>query len=205
MNRCIVFFVVTILLACQSQNKSEEILIFNQIVEEYFNETPIYDKFLRLEYFDDLVFHDEKSPNMDTNDFLKRVEPKVPDFHKNIKTYNFTQGLINNLKRNNQLNELSFLSLKKELSLINAYSSKIELENTRSESLKDFLESKTIDNFQEFGYPILCGDLIIIYRIHYAGIKTNDSLGLIGNGTFYVFRKENLKWKLINKITKWIT
>ena len=80
---------------------------------------------------------------------------------------------------------------------------KINTNYTISGNSTELLSLKSLDAFQEFAYPILSQNLIILYRNEYHGI--NGNLGVEGNGTFYIYSKNNEEWKLITKITKWIT
>lgn len=71
------------------------------------------------------------------------------------------------------------------------------------QDIEDLKKSKKENAYQEFGFPIVTDNLLVVYRNAYFGIKNHDKVPISASGQLLIYRKRNNKWALISRITDW--
>lgn len=71
------------------------------------------------------------------------------------------------------------------------------------QSVEDYKSTKEQDAYQEFGFPIITDNLLVIFRNSYFGILKHETLGIRASGTLLIYRKRANKWALISRLTQW--
>jgi hypothetical protein len=197
---------IIILLTSCSQVDRQELQVLQRIIDRDFKDCPTYHKLIPIKVQQIKDYNQyKKENNKISNDTLGIPKaPPPPDPNPRI---NVPVGYLpfSNLIQNFQISEIEYDNIIKECKLIEGRSAEIEINQIVKENFIKIMTAKSIDKYQEFGYPILIDDKLIIYRNIYDGIKFSDTLGLIGNGTYFIYSKIDGEWVLINKITKWIT
>ena len=141
---------------------------------------------------------------------LDPKSPPIPTHPPNpieTKSLEIKKILFTSLIRNHQINQIEYVKIKNKIKEVEGQveellNNEIDLIN---KSAAELVNERRYDSFQEFSYPIILGDLLIVYRNSYSGLQQADTLGLIGHGTYYVYKKSEEDWVLINRITAWIS
>lgn len=184
---------------------NEEVKVLHEIIERDFANCLTHNKLIpiKLERLKDFNFYKEELyKNSD-----KRLPSLIPAPTNSNPSQNVSIGRIplSFLIRDDLISKNQYNNLIAACKLKEGLVTKMETNQTTAKTYLDAISSKSVDQYQEFGYPILADDILIIYRNIYEGLLHDQESGLTGNGTFYVYSKLDGEWVLINKITKWIT
>lgn len=156
-----------------------------------------------------IYFQDKLSYNSFDDKTLRKDNTLIPEIpvsqHPTISEVVLGRAFFTPLILNQQITEKEFAQIKQKVASISHQ--KIEKRNgIESPNSTSSIDNKfKLNEYQEFAYPIMTDNLLIIYRDVYSGLKHPNSLGSTGNGTYFIYRKTDKEWKLINKIVKWIT
>lgn len=196
-------FLFCVLLTSCLHSPDEELLILQEIINRDFKDCATQKKLIPLE------IRDAKAYGQYLRKANRQIEiPKVPDAPKKEKFNSVVpigHALFSHLILNSIITEGQFEKLLTVCQTKAGISTEVSAEQTITKSHEQVLHSKSIDQYQAFGYPIISENLLIIYRNHYGGILHADDLGVIGNGTYYIYERKELEWVLLNKVTRWIT
>ena len=185
--------------------EQQEIKVLKEIIERDFNECQTHNKLIPIDnkYIKDFNFYSVKQQNQISNSKPEFSEP-APKLNPRV---NVSIGYLPffNLIKNSQISKIQFDKLVKESNLKKGLKTTITTNSTTKKNFKEIMSAKSLDNYQEFGYPILTDSTLIVYRNIYQGIKDSGELRFTGNGTYYIYSRVNQKLVLIEKITKWTT
>ena len=115
------------------------------------------------------------------------------------------RNLFRQLINSNQIDSTTYVNLLAKID--NQYGNKQEpsLDCLTCKSLSNALSNEEVDSYRRFAQPIIIENILIVYTEHYSNIQSAKELGLIGSGTYLIYRREDSGWILINRIVKWIT
>ena len=194
-----------ILISCSPIKEKHELKVLKEIIERDFNESQTHNKLIPIDiqHIENYTFYSIDQQKQITNSKPKFAELAPKQNRREYVSIGFIP--FYRLIRNSQISQIQFDKLVTESNLKKGITTEITTNSTTKKNFNEIMSSKSIDNYQEFGYPILTDSTLIVYRNIYQGIKNSGDLGLTGNGTYFIYSKLNQKWVLIDKITKWIT
>ena len=187
-----------------------DLTILESLILRDFDGIPTRQKLLPITLSEDNYLVNEmakldKPPNL--------LDPKSPPTYTqppypiNTNSLEIHRILFTSLIRNHQITINEYESIKRRIK--EAEGNVQELLNPEIEfinnSAAELIYESEYDSYQEFSYPIMSENLLIVYRNSFSGLQHADTLGLIGNGTYYVYEKSEDNWILINRITAWIS
>jgi hypothetical protein len=191
----------------QSVNSSLEnpaIAEMESIIARDFPHTPTYQYTIPLETYtgkDYNQYLESITPNQSAN----REVPPPPDqarFRRLLPTQpNDLQSYLTVLPQG----EAGYNALNQYLKTYSGITQVFNSPKASALTLEAMTKSGSKKDYQEFGYPIMVDDVLFVYRNHYTGLQDTQTLGLVGNGVFHIYKKINGKWTLRTKMTLWTT
>ena len=196
-------YLLLVLVICSCANSvPSELAELKLIIRKDFSKDLIIKELIPLSLG---IKHSFRSYTAETERTFREKPLPPPQVIFLIEKLEIGRNLFRQLINSNQIDSTTYVNLLAKID--NQYGNKQEpsLDCLTCKSLSNVLSNEEVDSYRRFAQPIIIENILIVYTEHYSNIQSAKELGLIGSGTYLIYRREDSGWILINRIVKWIT